>query len=82
MSTRAVSLQGQVLLIRVKVFSLFQYLALFHQVPAAVTEQVDSIAWKYLWKNKMGSALAKKKAFKSIEAEGLNYPDICTQVKS
>jgi len=82
MSTRAVSLRGRVLLIRAKVFLLFQYLALLHQVPAAIAQQVDSIAWKYLWKNKMGSVLAKKKAFKSIEAGGLNYPDIRTQVKA
>ena len=71
-----VSLHRRILLIKSKLFSLIQYAALLHNLPPQVLKKLENMAWSFLWKKKLGSVLAKKKAYKSITAGGLNYPNL------
>jgi hypothetical protein len=80
--SREVSLKGRIMLIKSKLFSLIQYIALLHDLPAAVLKQLDDMAWSFLWKKKMGTALAKKKAYRSIAAGGLNYPNLQRNIRA
>ena len=80
--SREVSLHGRILLIKSKLFSLIQYAALLHNLPPPVLKKLEDMAWSFLWKKKLGSALAKKKAYKSIAAGGLNYPNLQRSIKA
>jgi len=80
--SQEVSLQGRILLIKSKLFSLIQYSALLHDLPPPVLKQLEEMAWNFLWKKKMGTALAKKKAYRSITAGGLNYPNLQRSIQA